>query len=499
MASSSQTPNRGVAQNPYTVVRTPSKEGQTGAYGSSTVSGGYDPQEQTQNEKSRLDVPASQQNASSSTGLSGSTASDPAESVGRGSKRSRRRDGSAASSRHSQTAPAAGNDKAAQPVSSAPGQASQPRAKRKSKFFSFLCCSAPDESNDTEQEESAQVVKQPVRAAPSRVTQPPPPGQQTGNPEKVISHEVQNTPFDEKDKSPPYVPEQTQSIIGGQGEIGPQRAVQSDQPLPDLPTDPTMSGTLNHAYGDEKTSEMSALETQRNPPPTVEVPDDTYQASNPQVMIQAPTPVVQQEEDAMIRDRTPEQQARDTDIEMTDVGPSLPLSSNEVSGTSEDDTIPAPHRESTSHVDLPPPPPLEERQAQMNPVAAVPSSQDTSLVPSPAESQKWLLPPLRPEFRGRKCLVLDLDETLVHSSFKVSTSYDKCSAGKLTDMLKILHQADFTIPVEIEGQYHNVYVIKRPGVDAFMKRVGELYEVVVFTASVSKVSRLCFLDARPHD
>ena len=54
--------------------------------------------------------------------------------------------------------------------------------------------------------------------------------------------------------------------------------------------------------------------------------------------------------------------------------------------------------------------------------------------------------------------------------------------------MQILHQADFTIPVEIEGNYHNVYVIKRPGVDEFMKRVGELYEVVVFTASVSKVS-----------
>lgn len=52
---------------------------------------------------------------------------------------------------------------------------------------------------------------------------------------------------------------------------------------------------------------------------------------------------------------------------------------------------------------------------------------------------------------------------------------------------QILNQADFTIPVEIEGNFHNVYVIKRPGVDQFMKRVGELYEVVVFTASVSKV------------
>ncbi|KAK9475000.1 uncharacterized protein V1510DRAFT_427839 [Dipodascopsis tothii] len=82
--------------------------------------------------------------------------------------------------------------------------------------------------------------------------------------------------------------------------------------------------------------------------------------------------------------------------------------------------------------------------------------------------RRSLLAPVSEELRGRKCLVLDLDETLVHSSFKY------------------IQQADFVIPVEIETQSHNVYVIKRPGVDAFMKRVGELYEVVVFTASLSK-------------
>lgn len=27
------------------------------------------------------------------------------------------------------------------------------------------------------------------------------------------------------------------------------------------------------------------------------------------------------------------------------------------------------------------------------------------------------------------------------------------------------HQADYVIPVQIENQYHNVYVLKRPGVD----------------------------------
>lgn len=80
----------------------------------------------------------------------------------------------------------------------------------------------------------------------------------------------------------------------------------------------------------------------------------------------------------------------------------------------------------------------------------------------------WLLDKRSPSFEGKKCLVLDLDETLVHLSFKY------------------LRLADFVIPVEIEGQVHNVYVIKRPGVDEFMKRVGELYEVVVFTASVSR-------------
>ncbi|KAA8642328.1 hypothetical protein EYZ11_008359 [Aspergillus tanneri] len=105
---------------------------------------------------------------------------------------------------------------------------------------------------------------------------------------------------------------------------------------------------------------------------------------------------------------------------------------------------------------LPPPPPLIQtgKQAQLGQQERQP--------------QQWLLPPPLPQLQNRKCLVLDLDETLVHSSFKV------------------LERADFTIPVEIEGQYHNIYVIKRPGVDQFMKRVGELYEVVVFTASVSK-------------
>lgn len=79
-----------------------------------------------------------------------------------------------------------------------------------------------------------------------------------------------------------------------------------------------------------------------------------------------------------------------------------------------------------------------------------------------------LLPPQAADVAGKKCLVLDLDETLVHSSFTE------------------IWNADFVIAVDVEGTVHDVYVAKRPGVDEFIKRVSELFEVVVFTASVSK-------------
>lgn len=109
--------------------------------------------------------------------------------------------------------------------------------------------------------------------------------------------------------------------------------------------------------------------------------------------------------------------------------------------------------------------------------------------------------------------MLDLDETLLHSSFKVYYPLSQICAPPASNhhhtplprMYKLTHspfstqlipQADYIVPVEIEGQTHNVYVIKRPGVDEFLRRMGEIYEVVIFTASLSKVrpQRLFFCD-----
>jgi len=85
-----------------------------------------------------------------------------------------------------------------------------------------------------------------------------------------------------------------------------------------------------------------------------------------------------------------------------------------------------------------------------------------------APTQKFLLTPLPPEDVHKKTLVLDLDETLVHSSFKP------------------IPDPDFVMSIELENVIHKVYVRKRPGVDNFLRVVGEKFEVVVFTASLAK-------------
>jgi len=98
------------------------------------------------------------------------------------------------------------------------------------------------------------------------------------------------------------------------------------------------------------------------------------------------------------------------------------------------------------------------------------------------KNQKFLMSPLPSEMKGRKTLVLDLDETLVHSSFRPVPS------------------PDFIISIELDGVTHRVYVQKRPGVDHFLEEMGSKFEVVVFTASLDKYANpvLDILDPKGH-
>ncbi|XP_057713701.1 CTD small phosphatase-like protein isoform X1 [Corythoichthys intestinalis] len=109
---------------------------------------------------------------------------------------------------------------------------------------------------------------------------------------------------------------------------------------------------------------------------------------------------------------------------------------------------------------LPPLPPEEN--------GSPPKRDQAEVLPVPSPPAKYLLPEMKISDYGKKCVVIDLDETLVHSSFKP------------------ISNADFIVPVEIDGTVHQVYVLKRPHVDEFLQKMGELFECVLFTASLAK-------------
>ena len=74
---------------------------------------------------------------------------------------------------------------------------------------------------------------------------------------------------------------------------------------------------------------------------------------------------------------------------------------------------------------------------------------------------------------NKRCLVLDLDETLIHSSFNVPTV-----------------RVDFILKLNLSSSEHQlsmtdvIYVSKRPGLDEFLEKVSQHFEVIIFTASL---------------
>ena len=69
----------------------------------------------------------------------------------------------------------------------------------------------------------------------------------------------------------------------------------------------------------------------------------------------------------------------------------------------------------------------------------------------------------------KKTLILDLDETLVHSGFHPFN-----------------RNSDFTLNINVDGKNHTIYVLKRPYVEEFLSEISPYFEIIIFTASISE-------------
>lgn len=95
-----------------------------------------------------------------------------------------------------------------------------------------------------------------------------------------------------------------------------------------------------------------------------------------------------------------------------------------------------------------------------------------------------LLPPPKADVLGKRCLAIDLDETLVHTERQPSGF----SGGRY----------DFKINVKVGSSSFPMYVAKRPGCDEFLQKAAEHYELIVFTASVEAYCSAVMERIDPH-
>ncbi|RNF12657.1 nuclear lim interactor-interacting factor-like protein [Trypanosoma rangeli] len=93
----------------------------------------------------------------------------------------------------------------------------------------------------------------------------------------------------------------------------------------------------------------------------------------------------------------------------------------------------------------------------------------TNTSPVIAKNHPSLLPPKLPLHEGKKTLILDLDETLVHSS-----------------LVQQARHHDLVLNIPVGSGATTVYVAYRPFLRQFIDAIAEHFEVVVFTASVSR-------------
>ncbi|CAK7246127.1 MAG: hypothetical protein STHCBS139747_007749 [Sporothrix thermara] len=511
----SQTPQQSVAKGPNEQTSHAPEQGSNSNSNSTSTSTGTTAAATTKKGHSLLHVPSrspSQKNQSSptSTGLSGATASESRDSIGRQSRESktsflgggsRHHPNGSVSSKHSGNITGPTNTPGtSQPSSPAVATNAQKAQRKKGGGGGFLalfgCCTVPDDANGLDEDVEQPLPANKLKDIPPRQTTA---SRRTGTPNDEIStvsgaaaggrsqpsqtQQQQQQQLNEKadnrqgttvDESLVHTTQPEQQYMPTAAEVAAAAAATTAAAAEAAAEAAGETTGATASSSKEKWNSASTTVQDQSTSTTASTAvagtsstfDDADSKQAPTVTVEAPVQRTSDgelaEEDAdaaqtstLAGEEGEAQEGAAGDAEMADAS---------VRTTSV--TYARPTHDVLPN-NIPPPPPGPAPTGALPQVENGQNAVSAELVDA-QQQPKALLPPIDPRLKGRKCLVLDLDETLVHSSFK------------------ILHQADFTIPVEIEGNYHNIYVIKRPGVDEFMKRVGELYEVVVFTASVSK-------------
>jgi len=353
--------------------------------------------------------------------------SEPKTISRKGSKDSikgKRRNGSLRSVRRSKenltTAGPAGQEKAG-PNLQATSSPEKPKKRGVSRFLSLLgCCGAQDDAKNPDVIEPAVPPKKAKVLQAKSGRQPTPTVKaeksaaesSTGESKEMPEETIGGTPYSEQTAAakPKMVTRRSKENVSteksaglGNGHTSEKEPTNptntGDQPLPPLPTSDLLANRSSTTAEPSSGSDVVSV-LPPNPPVTTSAEEEV------------------EEEGQVINDRTPEQAKRDSDIEMTQAPPIAPEA-----GDSQRTTEPEKEQQQMQ-ASLPPPPPRNNQNRGSSPAERSPA----------AERQQWLLPPIQPRFQGKKCLVLDLDETLVHSSFKVNTNHDCAFGLELIDL-----------------------------------------------------------------
>lgn len=106
----------------------------------------------------------------------------------------------------------------------------------------------------------------------------------------------------------------------------------------------------------------------------------------------------------------------------------------------------------------------------------------SNTIKSPTSSSKYIIPPPQrlypfsrnPQKKKKKTLVLDLDETLIHSLSRTSPRISSLTSS--SRMIEIKINNDSTL----------YYVYKRPFCDFFLQEISNWFDIQIFTASVKE-------------